>query len=54
MKDIVIIVALIVIIGGVVLYIRREKKRGTKCIGCPYAKQCSGRCGNRTIHEKDK
>lgn len=36
------IVAAIVI--AIVLYLRRAKKRGQTCIGCPYAKQCGGGC----------
>ncbi len=45
MENVIIIavVLLIVILAGV--YIVRAKKRGEKCIGCPYAKQCGGRCG---------
>ncbi len=35
-------VALIVlIIGGAVFYILREKKKGKKCIGCPYSASCA-------------
>ena len=54
MKDIIIILALVVIIGSGIFYIRREKKRGSKCIGCPYAKQCGRTCGKATKQEKDK
>ena len=54
MKDIIIILTLAVIIGSVILYIWREKKRGSKCIGCPYAKQCGGSCGNAAKHENHK
>ncbi len=45
MENVIIIavVLLIVILAGV--YIVRAKKRGEKCIGCPYAKQCGGKCG---------
>ena len=38
-----------VILSAIVFYIVREKKRGSKCIGCPYAKTCpkasQGGCG---------
>ena len=45
-----------VILGIIVLsvrYIYKEKKKGKTCIGCPYAKQCGGKCsggcsGNHT------
>ncbi len=44
MTDIIIIVILAALIGGIVYYLYRCKKRGDACIGCPYAKQCGGRC----------
>lgn len=43
--DVIVSVILIAIIGGIVAYIVKAKKRGEKCIGCPYAKQCGGKCG---------
>ena len=39
------IVACLVV--GIVLYLRREKKKGKKCIGCPYGGQC-GKCDKRS------
>ena len=51
MSDNIIVIAIVaVIIGLAVGYIYKEKKRGTKCIGCPAAGQCashskSGGCG---------
>ena len=41
MIDLFLILLLAGIALAIVFYIRREKKRGTKCIGCPYAKQCA-------------
>lgn len=35
---------LIAVIGAIVFYLVREKKKGRKCIGCPYAKQCGSHC----------
>ena len=32
------------IVGLAVFYILRAKKKGQKCIGCPYAKDCGGHC----------
>ena len=46
MADFVIGIILLIIIGGAVLYIVKAKKRGVKCIGCPAAGQCSGKCHN--------
>ena len=39
MTDIIIGLVLLIIVGGAVFYIVREKKKGKKCIGCP-----DGRC----------
>ena len=43
--DYIAIAAIVLIVGAAVLYIVRAKKRGEKCVGCPYAKQCGGHCG---------
>lgn len=42
--DILIIAVLALIIGSVVFYIHRARKKGAKCIGCPSGSQCSGHC----------
>lgn len=46
MENFVITVILIVLIGTIILYLVREKKKGKKCVCCPYAKQCDshGHC----------
>jgi hypothetical protein len=44
MIDLIIILILLLILGGAGLYVYRAKKAGQKCIGCPMAKQCGGRC----------
>lgn len=41
MTDIIVIGILVVILALALLYIRKEKKRGVKCIGCPLAGQCA-------------
>lgn len=41
MENILIVAVLLVIIGCAVAYVIKEKKKGTKCIGCPNAKTCS-------------
>ena len=58
MIDIVIIIILLVIIGAAINYIRKEKKKGAVCIGCPMAGECAKKhnhrsqngcsCGNHT------
>lgn len=38
---------LLAFVGAAVFYIWKEKKRGTKCIGCPSAGCCAGKeCAN--------
>lgn len=46
MENIIIIGVLAAIIGGAAAYIRKEKKKGRKCIGCPSGSSCSkwGNC----------
>ncbi len=39
--NIIAILILIAIVGGAIFYIYKEKKKGTKCIGCPMAGDCS-------------
>lgn len=41
MTDIIVILVIALIIGGAVWYIIKEKKKGKKCIGCPYASSCN-------------
>ena len=38
--DIIVIVLLALVVGGAIFYIVREKKKGNKCIGCPYSASC--------------
>ncbi|MBR2293873.1 MAG: FeoB-associated Cys-rich membrane protein [Clostridia bacterium] len=42
--DYIAIAAIVLIVGASVFYLVRAKKRGQKCVGCPYAKQCGGHC----------
>ncbi len=41
MANLIVIVILLIIVGSAVYYIQKEKKRGTRCIGCPSAGCCS-------------
>ncbi len=45
MTNFIVIALLVLVVGAAVRYIYKEKKRGTKCIGCPHSKSCSGNCG---------
>ena len=40
LPEIIAIIAIVLIIGFALFYIIRAKKKGQKCIGCPFAKQC--------------
>lgn len=46
MTDAIIIAVVAVIIVVAALYIRRAKKSGQKCIGCPESKTCASHCGS--------
>ena len=43
--DYITIAVIVLVLGAAVCYIVRAKRRGEKCIGCPYCKQCGGHCG---------
>lgn len=43
MTDFIIIVVLGVILGAALFYMRKEKKRGVTCVGCPDADVCAKR-----------
>jgi len=50
MENFIIIVILLCIVGGIVYYLYKARKRGETCIGCPYAKQCGGKAAG--VHKK--
>ena len=43
MENFLIITILVLLVGGAVFYIRKARKKGVKCIGCPHSGPCS-RC----------
>lgn len=47
MVDFIVVAVLGVIVGAAILYIRKEKKKGVTCIGCPHAAACA-KCGGCT------
>ena len=47
MENVIIILILAAIVAGVAIYLVRCKKRGDTCVGCPYAKQCNGKCDTK-------
>ena len=42
--DILVIAVIVAIVGLVMWYIHKSKKKGIKCIGCPDGAKCSGSC----------
>lgn len=40
MKDIIAVIAVVVIVTLAVFYIIKQKKKGVKCIGCPSSHDC--------------
>ncbi len=46
MENFIIIAVLVVIIGLAAFYVIREKKKGKKCIGCPYSCCCDSKNKN--------
>lgn len=61
MVDFIIVAVLVIVIGAAVVYIRKAKKSGAKCIGCPSGGNCSHNhskssgcsCGCGGEHEKE-
>ncbi|MDO4618637.1 MAG: FeoB-associated Cys-rich membrane protein [Clostridia bacterium] len=47
MANLIVSLILLCTVGGIVFYLYKSKKRGQTCIGCPYAKQCSGKCRSK-------
>lgn len=47
MENVLIVFIVAAILGGVIWYLLRAKKQGQTCIGCPYCKQCSGKCQSK-------
>ena len=54
--DYIAIAVVVLTLSAAVFYIVRAKKRGEKCVGCPYARECGGNCNGecgRAEAEKD-
>lgn len=47
MANIIVIAILAIIVALAGGYIYKEKKKGKKCIGCPYSGECSGNCSGK-------
>ena len=44
MENYIVIAVLALVIGGAVIYVLKQRKKGVKCIGCPNGSDCSGDC----------
>ena len=42
LTNIIAVAVILLVVGGAVLYIALAKKKGKKCIGCPYSGTCQG------------
>ncbi len=40
MENFIVIAVVVLILGSAIAYIVKEKKKGAKCVGCPYAETC--------------
>ena len=59
LTDIIAIAVIAAVVGIAVAYIVRQKKKGAKCIGCPYAESCAkkakeGSCSCSTTENNDR
>ena len=48
MENLLIIAVVLLVVGLAARFIYKEKKRGVKCVGCPYSETCGsggGSCG---------
>ena len=45
MDNLIVFAVIVAIVGFAIWYIRREKRRGAKCVGCPDSETCAGECG---------
>ena len=43
MRNFIILAILVLVVGGAIRYIIREKKKGVRCIGCSMAGTCAAR-----------
>lgn len=54
LDNLIVIAVLLLILGGAIAYIIKEKKKGVRCIGCPAAGKCAAKgknsCGGNHIN----
>lgn len=57
MADLIVLLIVALCVGAAIIYIIKEKKKGTVCIGCPHAGTCAKRqsgCGCSHTDSKNK
>ena len=52
MENVIIILIVAVLVGWALRYIHKEKKKGTKCIGCPSAGSCTKACSSAPAYNE--
>ena len=51
--DMLVMLIIALLVAAAVVYIRKQKKRGVACIGCPHAAECAKRRqGGRSTETK--
>ncbi len=46
MEDFLVLAILALVLAVAIIYVVRAKKKGAKCVGCPYANSCGKNTGN--------
>ena len=46
MENVIAVLILLTITAGIIWNLIRAKRRGDKCIGCPYVKHCGSKCNS--------
>ena len=46
MTNIIVIAVVAAILGAAIWYIRKEKRQGAHCVGCPHAASCGSKCSS--------
>ena len=49
MTDFVVVIVLALIVGAAVIYIKKAKKKGVNCIGCPHSGKCGQKCSEKNL-----
>ena len=44
MDNVIILAVIAFVVGAAAGYVRKAKKQGVKCVGCPDSGHCSGNC----------